>query len=62
MQPARVNLVTPRRDLSIEGFNQEFPSSVPLETVALINHVAPTGGTLSAGMDAKRIVGGLGPQ
>ena len=61
VQPARVDLVTPSRDLSIEGFNQKFPSTVSLQTLALINHL-PAGGTLAGGMDAKRIVGGLGPQ
>ena len=57
IQPARVDLVRPRRDLPLRAFYGEYPSSIPVETVALINHVA-LDGFLPGGAAAKRVVGG----
>jgi predicted Zn-dependent protease len=59
VQPNRLELVTPDRDLSLEAFQQRFPSSVSLRTLAVINHVSEDG-TLSGGRSAKRVVGGAG--
>jgi predicted Zn-dependent protease len=61
VQPARVQLVKVPRDMTVAEFNAQFPSSVPLETVALVNGVAD-GGKLEAGRTAKRIVGGEIPK
>lgn len=58
VQPARVQLVKVPREMTVAEFNQQFPSSVPLETVALVNGVAG-GGKLEGGHTAKRIVGGI---
>jgi predicted Zn-dependent protease len=57
VQAARVEIVTPRRDLSLERFQREYPSTIPIELLALINHVAPDG-TIVGGQGAKRVVGG----
>jgi len=57
VQPARMELVKLSRDTTIEQFAAEFPSSAPVEEVALVNGV-DKGGTLPAGAVAKRIVGG----
>ena len=59
VQPARVDLVRPRSELSLDRFAQQYPSTVPIETVALINHLT-TGASFAPGLDAKRIVGGIG--
>jgi predicted Zn-dependent protease len=61
VQPARVQIVKVPRDMTIAEFNAQFPSSVPLEQVALVNGVAD-GGKLAAGGSAKRIVGGELPK
>jgi predicted Zn-dependent protease len=57
VQPARVAVVDLRKNLPLESFQNQYPSSVGIETLALINHVAP-GGVLPGGHGAKRIVGG----
>jgi predicted Zn-dependent protease len=61
VQPARVQIVKVPRDMTIAEFNAQFPSSVPVEQVALVNGV-PEGGKLEAGGSAKRIVGGELPK
>jgi predicted Zn-dependent protease len=58
VQPARVEIVDLRRELPLETFNSQYPSSVPIDTLALINHV-DSGGTLRA-EGAKRVIGGPG--
>ncbi len=58
VQPARVNIVDLDRPLPLETFNSQYPSSIPLDTLALINHV-DAGGSLPAGVGAKRVTGGL---
>ncbi len=59
LQPARLKVVRPRRILTLPQFQELFPSTVPLEQIALINHVEP-GGSLPAGLAAKQVVGGRG--
>jgi predicted Zn-dependent protease len=61
VQPARVELVQVPRDMTVAEFNAEFPSSAPVETVAIINGV-PKDGRLKAGLRAKRVVGGAVPK
>ena len=61
VQPARIEIVRVPREMTIEEFNAQFPSSVPIEKVALVNGVAP-GGKLQGGAVAKRIVGGEIPR
>ena len=57
IQPARVEVIALDRALPLETFNSRFPSSIPIETVALINHIAADG-SLPAGEGAKRVTGG----
>ena len=57
-QPARVNIVNPRRDLSLDSFQRQYPSNATLETLALINHV-PLDGMLAGGEGAKQVIGGV---
>ena len=56
-QPAKVELVRVPRAMTVAEFNRQFPSTVPVEQVAVINGVDP-GGSLEAGRMAKRVVGG----
>ena len=60
VQPARLELVRVPRQMTIEEFNRQYPSTVPVEQVAIINGVNP-GGVISAGTTAKRVVGGVRP-
>ena len=58
VKPATLKVVRIDTPMSVADFNSKYPSSVKLETVALINGVAG-GGQIPAGY-AKQIVGGTG--
>ena len=60
VQPAKVRLVRLPRQMTIEEFTRQYPSTVPAEQVAVINGVDP-GAVLSAGQTAKQVVGGVRP-
>jgi predicted Zn-dependent protease len=60
VQPAKIELVKVPRDMTVAEFNAQFPSSVPVDTVSLVNGVDKDG-RLQAGQTAKRIVGGVLP-
>lgn len=57
MQPARIELVKVDRDTTLAELDRKRPSSIPLERLAVINHVEKNG-TLLAGRTYKRVVGG----
>jgi predicted Zn-dependent protease len=57
VQPARIELVKVPRDMTVQEFQAQFPSTVPVEQVAIVNGVG-NGEKLRAGSTAKRIVGG----
>ncbi len=57
VQPARLELVKVPRDMPLERFAAEFPSSVPVEVVGIVNE-AGNADVLRAGTTVKRIVGG----
>ena len=57
VQPARIEIVTLPRDMTIDTFIQTYRSSIPDDEVKLIND-APTGTTLKQGKLVKRVVGG----
>jgi predicted Zn-dependent protease len=57
VQPARIEVVKVPRDMTIAEFNQQFPSTAPIEQVAILNGLDQKG-TLKAGQSAKRVVGG----
>jgi predicted Zn-dependent protease len=58
VQPARVELVKLNRDMTLEQFNQQYPSSVSLLQLAIINEVEDSASVLPAGRTVKRVVGG----
>ena len=58
VQPARVSIVNLKKSLPLESFNSQYPSSIPLAILALINHV-DAGGSLPGGTGSKRVTGGL---
>jgi predicted Zn-dependent protease len=59
VQPAKVELVKVPRQMTAAEFNSQFPSTVPVEQVAIMNGLDPAGGTFQAGQTAKRVVGGV---
>ena len=56
--PAKVQLVRIDRAMTVEQFNQQYPSNVRLEELALINGFADKNGRMEPGKQYKRIVGG----
>jgi predicted Zn-dependent protease len=61
VQAAKVEIVRVPRDMSLAEFNAQFPSTVPLETVALVNGLEKDG-RFPAGARAKRVTGGTPAQ
>jgi predicted Zn-dependent protease len=57
VQPARIETVVLDRSMTLDEFDRRYPSSVPIETVALINQVR-VADTLEKGRVVKRVVGG----
>jgi predicted Zn-dependent protease len=54
VQPAKVELVRVPRRMTVAEFHSQYPSTIPVEQVAVINGVEP-GGSLEAGRMAKRV-------
>jgi len=54
VEPDRIELVTLPRSMTVEEFYRRYPSSIPLEQVALINGVR-LGDTLAGGSLVKRV-------
>jgi predicted Zn-dependent protease len=58
VQPARVELVKVPRQMTLEQFNSQYPSTVPVEQLAIINEMEGPGAVIPAGHTIKRVVGG----
>ena len=58
VQAAKIDVVKLNRDMTLEQFNAQYPSSVPIEQVAIINEVEGPSTVLPAGRLVKRVVGG----
>jgi predicted Zn-dependent protease len=56
VQPMRMRVVTLDRAMTLEQFNNRYPSSVPLDKLAILNQVE-VGASLPSGHLVKRIVG-----
>ena len=59
VQAARLEVVKVPRDMTLEQFNRQFPSTISLAQLAAINGVDNESSTLRAGQLAKRVTGGL---
>jgi predicted Zn-dependent protease len=57
VQSPKVNVVKVPRDMTIAEFHAQFPSTIPVEQVAIVNGVGKDG-RLQAGQLAKQVVGG----
>ena len=54
-KPSRIRIVQIPRAMTLGQFNQQYPSTIPLDQLALINGVE-TGATLESGRLVKRVV------
>jgi predicted Zn-dependent protease len=60
VKPARVEVVKLPRAMTLEQFNSQYPSSIKLEELVIINEVDSPTTELPAGRLVKRVVGGMG--
>jgi predicted Zn-dependent protease len=58
VKPARVELVKLPREMTLEQFNQQYPSSIPIEELAIINELESPQTAVPQGRVVKRVVGG----
>ena len=58
VQPARVELVKLPRQMTLEQFNSQYPSTIPIEQLAIINELEGPASVIPAGQTVKRVVGG----
>jgi len=61
VEPKRIKLVTTARAMTLQQFNQQYPSTISLEELAVINGIAP-GALLERGALIKRVTGGELPR
>jgi len=58
VQPAKLELVKLREEMTLQEFNARYPSTVPIEELAIINEVEGPASEIPAGRTLKRVVGG----
>jgi predicted Zn-dependent protease len=58
VQPARVQLMKLQREMTLEQFNQQYPSTIPLAELAIINELDSPTAAIPQGRTVKRVVGG----
>jgi predicted Zn-dependent protease len=58
VEPARIELVKAPRQMTLEQFNAQYPSTAPIEQLAIINELEGPADVIQAGRMVKRVVGG----
>jgi hypothetical protein len=58
VKPATIKLVKVPKDMTVDQFNRQFPSSIPVGELAVMNGLDDETSILKAGRLAKRVVGG----
>jgi predicted Zn-dependent protease len=61
VQPAKVELMKLQREMTLEQFNQQYPSSIPIAELAIINELESPSTVIPQGRTIKRVVGGRLP-
>jgi predicted Zn-dependent protease len=61
VQPAKLELIKLPRQMTLEEFNRQYPSTVPIEQLAIINELEGATTTIPQGRVVKRVVGGRMP-
>ncbi len=62
VEPYKVELVKLDREMSLAEFNQKYPSTIPVERLAVVNGLDSASDKIPAGTTIKRVVGGKGAQ
>jgi predicted Zn-dependent protease len=58
VQPAKVELMKLQREMTLEQFNQQYPSSISIAELAIINELESPSTAIPQGRTIKRVVGG----
>jgi len=58
VQPAKIQITRINSNMTVEQFNQRYPSNLRIEELALINGFDDKNGQMQAGQQYKRVVGG----
>ncbi len=61
VKPAKIELVKLPREMTLEQFNQQYPSSIPIAELAIINEIEAPATAIPQGRVVKRVVGGTKP-
>ncbi len=61
VQPAKVELVKLNREMTLEQFNSQYPSTISIAELAIINEVEAPTAVIPAGRTVKRVTGGRPP-
>jgi predicted Zn-dependent protease len=62
VKPATVEVIKLTKEMTLQQFNQQYPSTISIEELAIINELAGPETAIPAGRLVKRVVGGRGPQ
>jgi hypothetical protein len=46
------------REMTLEQFNSQYPSTIPIEELAIINEIESPTSAIPAGRTVKRVIGG----
>ena len=61
VQPAKVELMKLQKEMTLEQFNQQYPSSISIAELAIINELESPSTVIPVGRTIKRVVGGRPP-
>jgi predicted Zn-dependent protease len=62
VKPNRIEIVKLSREMTLEQFDRQYPSTIPIEELAIINQLEGPASPIPAGRMMKRVVGGTAPQ
>ena len=58
VRPNRLELVKVPREMTLQQFEQQYPSTIPIEELAIINQLEGPSSVIPAGRTVKRVTGG----
>ena len=62
VKPNRIEVVKLSREMTLAQFDQQYPSTIPIEELAVINQVDGPDSPIPAGRQVKRVTGGMEEQ
>ena len=62
VRPSRLEVVKVPREMTLQQFDQQYPSTIPVEELAIINQLEGPESVIPAGRMVKRVTGGTAPR